>query len=95
MQTPNDIVRAHLGDVAYPTKELPEKCLLNMPMNDSTDNVVALENKSTTAVVGSHLLIDGEEMTVTDAADPSNLIVERGGILAAHEVGAEVLIYGG
>lgn len=71
---------------------------LNIRMNDTTDDIVALQNASTTAAAGTYLVIDGETMEVLDASDPSNLKVMRGAnnsTPAAHVVGAQVNIYGG
>jgi hypothetical protein len=68
---------------------------LSMPMNDSTDTTVALENGSSVAASGDNLVIDQEYMTITDATDPNNLVVTRaqgGSSIAAHAVGALVKI---
>lgn len=75
-----------------------ETGLLNMAMNDTTDDIVALENASTTAIAGAYLVIDDETMEVLDATDSSNLKVARGAndsTPAAHTIGAQVNIYGG
>lgn len=75
-----------------------ETGLLNMAMNDTTDDIVALANASTTAVAGTYLTIDNETMQVLDATDPSNLKVTRGAndsTPAAHAKRAQVNIYGG
>jgi hypothetical protein len=68
---------------------------LNLPMNDSTDTTVALENGSSVAASGDNLLIDQEYMTITDASDPNNLVVTRaqgGSSIAVHAAGTLVKI---
>ena len=69
--------------------------VLNMPLNDSTDDIVALVDANPFVGVDDNLLIDSEYMTVTDASDPSNVKVTRkagGSTIAAHEAGATVKI---
>jgi hypothetical protein len=72
----------------------PEFGVLNLPLNDSTDDIVALQDASLAADVGTHLQIEAEFMTVLDASDMSNLRVERGvnSAIEAHLAGAEVMI---
>jgi hypothetical protein len=85
-----------------PVEPLPEGppselATLHMDMNDSTDNIVALENKAFTPVVGSILQIDAEYMAVTDAANRNNLQVSRaacGSDIGTHTAGVEVTIWG-
>lgn len=106
MESPNDKLRAATGgpvptDIEETgTNELvnamPEVGQLNMAMNDSTDDVVALENASAAAAVSSRVIVDQEHMEVIDASDLSNLKVTRGAnnsTAAAHDVGAQVLVY--
>ena len=80
----------------FPPLQFQEVGTLALPLNDSTDDTVALENAPQTAVVSGNLLrIDQEEMSVTDATDQHNLIVTRGANstpLQAHAAGARVLI---
>jgi hypothetical protein len=74
-----------------------ETGILNAAMNDSTDDIVALQDKATTAANGTVLKVDSEYMTVTDATDPNNLKVTRstfGSAIAAHAAGAAVSIWG-
>jgi hypothetical protein len=69
--------------------------VLHMPLNDSTDDIVALDDANPFVGVDDNLLIDSEYMTVTDASDLSNIKVTRktgGSAIAAHEVGALVKI---
>jgi hypothetical protein len=69
--------------------------ILHSPLNDSTDDIVALNDANVFVVTGDDLIIDAEYMTVTDATDPSNLKVTRaagGSTIAAHAVGALVKI---
>lgn len=80
-----------------PTGEPTEIGILNMPMNDNTDSIVALQDKSLTAIDGSVLQIDGEYMTVLSAADQNNLSVQRatnGSIPTVHVALTQVLIWG-
>ena len=73
----------------------PETGVLNMYLNDSTDDVVALQDKPVTpAVVGTILQIGVEYMTVTDASNQNNLKVTRGtaGPIEAHPKGVQVFI---
>jgi hypothetical protein len=75
------------------TAPVPEVGKLNQPLAaDATQDIVALENKSTTAMVGSTVKIGSEVMTVVDATDLNNLKVTRGVPLEAHDVGATVTI---
>lgn len=72
---------------------VPEVGKLNQPLAaDSTQDIVALENKSTTAMVGSTVKIDLEVMTVTSISDLNNLKVTRGTPLEVHAAGATVTI---
>jgi hypothetical protein len=72
-----------------------ESGVLNMDMNNSTDDIVALQDASTTAGVGVHLQIESEYMAIIDASDMSNLKVTRavgGSTIAAHVTGTPVTV---
>ena len=56
------------------------------------DTDIALQEPSTTAVVGSLLLIDAEWMTVNDISNEDNLAVTRTAPVE-HDAGAEVQIF--
>lgn len=80
-----------------PDTSATETGVLNMAMNDSTDSLVALADKTLTATVGDVLLVDSEYMKITDASDLNNLLVTRaacGSVSAVHEIGAPVSIWG-
>lgn len=69
--------------------------ILHSPLNDTTDDIVALDDANVFVASGDNLIIDAEYMAVTDATDPSNLKVARaqgGSTAAAHAVGALVKI---
>lgn len=80
-----------------PAEPPSETGVLNMAMNDSTDDIVALQDKATTVAVGDYIKIDSEYMTATDTTDLNNLKVARaslGSAIVAHAVGAGVSVYG-
>jgi hypothetical protein len=80
-----------------PDPPATETGVLNMAMNDSTDSLVALADKTLTATVGDVLLVDSEYMKITDASDLNNLLVTRaacGSVIGVHEIGAPVSIWG-
>ena len=72
-----------------------ETGVLSQPMDDATDDIVALEDALPAAAIGDLLQIDGELMSVVDAADLNNLKVSRGAYGSAietHAIGAEVFL---
>jgi hypothetical protein len=85
------------GEAPPPTGLPTEYGVLHLPLNDSTDDIVALEDKATTAIVGSVLGMDKEYMTVTDATNLNNLKVKRatyGSTISSHQAGNTVSIWG-
>lgn len=84
------------GEPGEPTTdpEPDEWGVLAIAMDLETPTV-ALESASTTADAGTVLQIDLEFMTVTDADDPNNLVVQRGTPMSAvsdHAANASVAI---
>ena len=71
-----------------------ETAVLSSSMNNSTDTEVMLEEESTTALVGTIILIDAEYMAVTNASEANALQVTRGtaGVVTSHASGSQVSI---
>ena len=68
---------------------LDQPALLNQPLNNTTDDVVALNN-GRDLDVGDILQIEDERMQINEVMSPNNYKVTRVPPLAAHAVNAAV-----
>jgi hypothetical protein len=81
-----------------PTGTPSETGVLNQPMLDSTNDIVALADKATTVTTGDSIKVGASEyMTITDASDQNNLKVTRGAFeteVVEHAAGDQVSMWG-